>query len=133
MGTPKQKRVAKRIVENLALDKPETSSAMLENVGYSKSMARHRQKDILESKGVKEELKILGFDEDTAKGVVSDILVGDKTQDKDKLKAADMIFKVHGTYAPEKKVSLNVSANIKKKHEDIAKKYEEDLRDKILE
>lgn len=49
-----------------------------------------------------EELTKLGFDSNNAKQVVAEILNKPTAQDKDRLKAADMIFDVHGDKAPEK-------------------------------
>lgn len=107
MATTKQKKVAELIVENLKIDKPLTSGQMLEKVGYSKGIAESPSR-VIESEGVQEELKILGFDPEEAKKVVAEILTGGEN-DTVKLKAADMIFKVHSTYAPEKSVRLNLN------------------------
>lgn len=107
MATTKQKKVAKLIIENLELDKPLTSGQMLEKVGYSKGIAESPSR-VMQSEGVQEELKNYGFDSEIAKGVVAEILMAGEN-DSVKLKAADMIFKVHSTYAPEKSVNLNIN------------------------
>lgn len=109
MATTKQKRVAKLVIENLVVDKPLTGGEIVENSGYGVSMKKNPQV-ILNSEGVQEELKILGFDPHEAKKVVAEILIGGEN-DTVKLKAADMIFKVHSTYAPEKSVSLNLNVS----------------------
>lgn len=103
MATTKQKKLAKVIVANAIVDKPLNSSQMLAKVGYAETVAKHKQKDILESDGVKEELRILGFDEATAKEVVSSILKNEAEESKDRLKAAEMVFKVHGSFKESEK------------------------------
>ena len=107
MGTIRQQKLAQAIVKNIHAEEPLNKGELLESVGYAKSVAEAKPTEILEQKGVQEELIQLGFDPNTAKQVVSEILIGGEN-DNVKLKAADMIFKVHGTYAPEKSVNLNV-------------------------
>lgn len=102
MATPRQKKLAKVIVENATLDKPLNGGAMLEKVGYSKTMAKAKTKDVLESVGVQEELRAMGFTEENAKTVVQDIMLDVEKDANARLKAADMVFKVHGSYAPDK-------------------------------
>ena len=48
MATTRQRKLAKVIVENLQVDKPLNAGQMLEKVGYSKSVAEAKLKDILE-------------------------------------------------------------------------------------
>lgn len=108
MTTLRQKRVAKLVIENLELEKPLTGGQILEKTGYAPGVIKNPS-DILESKGVLHELSNYGFNTETAKGVVSEILVAGEN-DTVKLKAADMIFKVHGSYAAEKHVTLNIDA-----------------------
>ncbi len=43
-----------------------------------------------------------GFDAETAKNVVSEILIDETVEPKDRLKAAEIVFKVTGDFAPEK-------------------------------
>lgn len=106
MATVKQKRVAKKVIENITSDKPLTGGEIVANSGYGPSMKKNPQV-ILNSEGVKKELIRNGFDPEEAKRVVAEILVGGEN-DMVKIKAADMIFKVHGTYAPEKHANLNI-------------------------
>jgi len=107
MASIRQKRVARKLVENLASTNPATKQEIVESSGYSHLTADRVSKNIIESKGVQEELVLLGFNETRAKQVVSEILERGE-DDGVKLKAADMIFKVHGTYAAERHVNLNV-------------------------
>lgn len=59
-----------------------------------------------------EELQKLGFDTNNAKRVVSEILNDDTNEPKDRLKAAENVFKVNGDYAPEKRLNLNANMDI---------------------
>lgn len=102
MPTPKQKRIAKLIVENAGLTKPLTGGELAENSGYSKSM-QDNPKRVIDVIGVQEELEVLGFTEYAAKTVVSDILNNQNIDPNTRLKAADQVFKIKGTYAAEKK------------------------------
>lgn len=81
---------------------------LVASVGYSEKVADKKSTEILESKGVQEELAILGFDVETAKRVVGQIAL-EGENDNVKLKASEMIFKVHGTFAAEKHVNLNIN------------------------
>lgn len=94
------------MVDNLSLDKPKTAGEVLKSVGYGTGL-QNQPKRVLQSEGVQEELKNYGFDPEEAKRIVGEILVGGEN-DTVKLKAADMIFKVHSTYAPEKSLNVNV-------------------------
>lgn len=104
MATLRQKKLARAIVENAKKPQSDTAGQMLEKVGYATSVAKHKPSEILEADGVQEELQELGFDPESAKKVVQSILT--KGKEENRLKAADMIFKVHSTYAPEKSISL---------------------------
>lgn len=134
MPTIKQKRVAKLIIENQTLDKPKTDIEILKSSNYSTTTAETKSTKIINSEGVKEALNDYGFNEDNAKSVVASIL-NDETKDANaRLKASDMVFKVHGTYAPEKRVTANIdlTPNNNKDTEDLAQKYEEELIQKYL-
>ena len=112
MATLKQQNLAKAIIENAKEDKPKTAGELLESVGYAPTTAVGEPGRTIEQKGVQDELERLGFNEDAAKQVVADILSkGEK--DTDRLKAADLIFKVQGSYAPEKhQVQADIKTNI---------------------
>ncbi len=102
MSTQRQKKLARLIVENASLDKPLNGGRMLEKVGYSKNLVKQPGR-VLNADGVQEELEILGFTEANAKKVVQEIMLDEKADRPSRLKAADMVFKVQGTYAPEKR------------------------------
>ena len=118
MATTKQKRVAKLIIENTKLDKPLTDGEIVENSGYGVSMKKNAFV-VLESEGVKEELEAQGFTEENAMKVVQEIMLNEKVEPNARLKATDQVFKVRGTYAPEKKA--------------IAHLYNDEHRDKAKE
>ncbi len=104
MPTVKQRRVAKLIIENTTLDKPLNGGEIVENSGYGKKMKLY-PKRVIETKGVEEELKSLGFTEENAKSVVTEIMLNPKEKSDTRLKATDQVFKVHGSY-DEKDVSF---------------------------
>ena len=102
MRTPtlKQKRVAKQIVEAIKLDSPPTGGEIVENSGYGKSMRLFPGR-ILESLGVKEELKRLGFSVEAADQVIWEMLHEGKKEET-KIKAAQEIYKRMGAYEDTK-------------------------------
>lgn len=123
MTTTKQKKLAHEIVKNASKEKPDTAGSLLEKVGYAEGLVKQPGR-VIEAPGVQEELARLGFDPVAAKSVVAEILyAGDN--DASRLKAADMIFKVHGTYAAEKHISLNVEVETSEKIKDAATKLNE--------
>ena len=71
------------------------------------------------AKKQKEALEELGFNENTAKEVVGSILKDETIEPQHRLKAAEQVFKVHGSYAPEKSVSVNIE--VKQNREKLAK------------
>ena len=100
MSTIRQERLAKNIVKNLQEQRWNSLKDLLCASGYSKLTSSKDQRAIIQKKGVRECLVKLGFNEDTAKAIVSEILL--LGEESNRLRAAEMIFKVHGTYAPEK-------------------------------
>ena len=112
MATIRQERVAQLIIENAKLDKPLNGGELLEKVRYGKISKQPSR--ILKSKGVKEVLKKSGFTEDNAKNVVQKIMLDEDIEPNARLKATDQVFKVEGSYAPEKSVNLNIEVPIGK-------------------
>jgi len=98
--TLKQQKIAKAVVDNLQGKNHDTAKVMLVNAGYGKGVAKS-PKRVFKSKGFKKELKRLGFDEDSAKKVVTEIMIEGKEENR--LRATDQVFKVHGSYATDKK------------------------------
>lgn len=105
----RQKKLARAIVDNLKSDEPLTKEAILVSVGYSPTTANADPGRMMELDGVKEELEKLGFSEGNAKRVVGSILDNEEEKSSDRLKAAEMVFKVHGTFAGEQpKTQTNI-------------------------
>lgn len=101
MATERQKKVASLIVENLKLEEPLNAGQIVEKSRYSQSMVI-KPGVVINSEGVQEELKILGFDEHSAKKVVAEIMLDSTVKPEARLKATDQVFKLKGSYAPEK-------------------------------
>ena len=107
---------------------------MLVSVGYTENVARHKPEEIIQGEGVQEELRLMGFTEENAMNVVSEIMLNPDAQDNNRLKASEMVFKVKGTFAPEKKAVMNMNVEVNNKDaQDIADKYEEELKNKLIE
>jgi len=130
--TEKQKKLAKVLIENSKSDKPLNKTELLVKVGYTKNTAGAKQSEIINSEGVKKELALMGFSEDKAREVVGKILDDNNLDPNPRLKAADMVFKVFGTYASDKinpnapqQIIINVLGNPE------AKKLSEQM-DKVL-
>lgn len=62
-----------------------------------------------------------GFDSNNAKRVVGEIMNDSIVEPKDRLKAAELTFKVHGDFAAEKSINVNVNTA------DLQKAIAEDL------
>jgi Holliday junction resolvasome RuvABC DNA-binding subunit len=107
--TPRQYRAA-RIMADIAMGKRKdikSQGDIIIAAGYSPA-TKESPKTLLNTNGVHTALNEMGFNENTAKKVVYSILTNEKAAHKDRLKASDMVFKVHGTYAAEKHVNVNV-------------------------
>lgn len=134
MPTILQEKLADEIVKNVKLKKPKNKKELLVSVGYAELTATQNASAVLEQKGVQEALEERGFTEDNAKRVVEKILNSDKTEPNARLKAADMVFKVHGSYAPDKHLNINLGQKYDPKDKAIVElrnKYEEELRTKL--
>lgn len=111
MATPKQEKLAKKLIDLRYQDKPQnTLKDILLQVGYSYTTAKDMARDIITSKGVQESLEKYGFSEGAAKAVAVKILAEGKEENQ--VKIIQEIFKVKGTYAPEKRVNLNVFVEV---------------------
>lgn len=102
MATEKQKKVAELIIQNASLDKPLNGGEILEKVGYSEGIQEYPAK-VINSEGVQQVLEDYGFTEENAKRVVTEIMLDPLKEPNARLKATDQVFKVRGSYAPEKK------------------------------
>lgn len=124
MSTIRQQKLAEAIVNNLSADKPLNKKELLVSAGYTEITAEAAASTIIEQKGVQQELIKRGFSTEKAKEVVAEILEFGEN-DSVKLKAADMIFKTHGDYAPEKHAVANYDLTLTQQ--------ETELRDTILD
>lgn len=67
---------------------------------------------VLESVGTRLALEEEGFTTENAKNVVQKILNSEESEDRDRLKAADMVFKVTGAYASDQIAKEAVQNNV---------------------
>lgn len=109
MSTNLQKNLAENIVKNLKRKKPLNKKELVVSSGYGAVSAESSAHIILEQKGVQEELENLGFTESNAKKVVAEILLDPKQKGDTRINAAKEVFKVEGSYAPEKTQALNLN------------------------
>ena len=112
MPTQKQKKVAEAIVENIHSPNPLNGGDIVEKSGYGKSMRLFPGR-ILESKGVKEHLKQLGFSLEAADQVIWRLLHTGKKEET-KIKAAQEIYKRMGGYAESNEQAKTIIINIDK-------------------
>jgi hypothetical protein len=109
MPTVLQQNLAKEIIQNTKRKKPKNKGELVEMGGYSKTVAEAKPQVIIDQKGVQEALDDFGFSENNAKKVVSSIMLNEKTDPNPRLKATDQVFKVHGSYAPDKNININMN------------------------
>lgn len=124
MATIKQKKAAKRMVENGGI----ASVAMLE-VGYSPNTAKTPQK-LTESEGFKEiweELIPKRLVVQTHKKILLKT-ASDGQPHPDAVKGVDMAYKVDDAYAPEKHINLNLEPKANPIIEELAEKLNELLK-----
>ncbi len=135
MSTLRQKNLAKAIIANASAEVPLTKKELVVSSGYTEMSAQSSAHIILEQQGVKDALNDFGFTEEAAKEVVGKILKDETVQPKDRLKASELVFKVHGSFAPEKRIDAVINLNnktISEEERNIVEEYEEKLRLKML-
>ena len=108
MPTFLQEKLADEIVKNIKRKKPKNKKELVVSSGYSEISAESSAHIILEQKGVRVALEEMGFTEENAKKVVQSIMLNERVDPSARLKATDQVFKVEGSYAPEKSINLNV-------------------------
>ena len=124
MTTQRQKKVAELLVKNSTLDNPLNMGEIVEKSRYSQSMVI-KPSQVINSIGVQKELEVLGFNEVNAKQVVSEIMLNPETDANTRLKATDQVFKVQGTYAPDKTINVNVEIESSQEIIDLTKRLDE--------
>ena len=102
----RQRALAQEIIKNAKEKNRRTAGQLVESVGYSRSTSIKKPGEILDGIGVKKALQEYGFTEENAKRVVTTIL--NRGKEENRLKASDIIFKVHGSYAPDRNININV-------------------------
>ena len=83
-----------------------TDAEIVRAAGYKQSIEDAPAK-VLGNPGVLEALDDLGFNEDTAKKVIAKILNSNESKDENKIRAADLVFKVKGSYAADPNIKEN--------------------------
>lgn len=103
-----RQRKAARLIADTALGKTgyKTDKEIVTAAGYSDSV-REVPGKVLETSGVMEALDELGFTSENAKKVVQKILNNEEAEHRDRLKAADMVFKVKGDYVADQNIKEN--------------------------
>ena len=97
MPTVRQKRLAEVIIKNSTTDKPLNAGEMLENAGYKPSSVNYPRR-VIQSAGVQQVLHDYGFNEDNAKKVVASVLLDENCEPSIRLRAADLVFKICGSF-----------------------------------
>lgn len=135
MPSLRQRKVAKVIIDSVKKGETPTGIEILKRSNYSKSTSETKSTYVIQSEGVQQALTEAGFSEDGAKKVVQEIMYNPKVDASARLKATDQVFKVHGSYAPEKTVNVNVKADVKdmSKFEIVRQRYEDELKKEIIE
>jgi hypothetical protein len=133
--TVRQKRLAEVIMENPLLPKPLTKGQMLVKAGYSPLSAEGSSASLMKQEGLIQALADRGFNEETAKSVVVDILTNEEEKSETRLNAAREVFRVFGSYAPEKSTSMHLNVDTTMEDTDmqaIRLEFEEKIRNKII-
>ena len=131
MPTALQEKLAEKIIENATSSSPiKSKKGLIESVGYSGDYADNRPSEIINAKGTQEALRKRGFNPETAKEVVGEIMLNDEVAPSDRLRACGEVFKVCGSYAPEKQihVDVNLRAYAELNDEQLAKLLADDTK-----
>lgn len=111
MPNLRQRKAAKNFVEAIQSGEVITAGEILKRSDYAESVQKVPHA-VFESEGFKEALEEIGFTEDNAKKVVAEIMLNENVNPSARLEAAKEVFKVHGTYAPEKHVNTNLNLEL---------------------
>lgn len=124
--TERQRKLGEIVAEAFINGEVLTDKALAQEAGYAggASVATLPDKKLAES------LKLAMFSVDNAQEIVGEIMANPDNSAADRLKAADMVFKSFGSYAPEKKITLDIksNANVSPELEKVRLKYEAELR-----
>jgi hypothetical protein len=116
VSTIKQMKLGRELAKDLkSLKKPRNKMQLMVASGYSETHARHSPHVVFKQPGTINAINVAleqeGFTTENAKRVVQNILNQAHAENKDRLKAAELIFKVEGAYAAEKSINLDVTAD----------------------
>lgn len=117
-STLKQKQLAKNLAVNAVDFRYKTLKELLLASGYALTTSSWQAAQIIGNEGVQEELAKLGFNAKAFKARVSEILLGG--DDSDSLRAAEIIAKTLGLYAPEKSITITGTLEVLKELENEA-------------
>lgn len=123
----RQRKLGEIVAEAFINGEDVSGKALVEAAGYAKNSP---PAVILSSKKAQEAISQALFSVDNAQEIVGEIMSNPDNDPTDRLKAADMVFKSYGSYAPEKKINLDVrmGAKVSPEMETVRLKYEEELR-----
>jgi len=127
MGTLKEQVLASKVAETFRTGADKTQGQLIQEAGYSPVSAQN-PKIIFNQPGFREELAKLGFSLDAADQTVNNLLINGK-EENTRLKAADMVYKRLGGYAPDRTLNISVKGDIKEFEQfaELREKYEAEL------
>lgn len=116
VSTIRQMKLGHELAKDLkAARKPRNKKELLVAAGYSPVTAEATPHVIFRQEGtinaINVALESQGFSEENAKKVVQEIMNTPHAEHKDRLKAAELVFKVTGSFAAEKQINLNVDTD----------------------
>lgn len=125
--TLKQKTLAHLVADAINNGSDKSQGQLIQEAGYSPVTAEN-PKIVFNQDGFKKELAKLGFSINAADQQVNNLLVNGKKEET-KLKAADLIYKRLGGYAPDRTINVSVKGNIKEfeQFKELREKYEAEL------
>ena len=95
-----RQRLVQNIINNQKTQRYKNLVELMVASGFSRSYANSDGYLIIKDPRIQEQLVKFGFNELTAKAIITEIAFCG--EEGNRLKAAQEMFKVHGTYAPEK-------------------------------
>lgn len=131
--TPKQRAAARRLVENLYSDKPEDLGVILEDIGYSKSIALNPFM-VTESVGFKQAVRDLGLTEElVTNALVDDIKKKPQSRVQELKLAAEVLGMVKREEPDEKPKSVNTYNFIfSPETQEKVRKIEEEIKQQLI-
>lgn len=122
MPTNLQRNLAREIISNSKRKKPLNKKQLVVSSGYGEVTADRHASEVIEQVGVLEALNDFGFSVDNAKKVVGNILNDERVKPETRIRASEQVFKVHGTYAPDKSININIEADASNEVKELTEK-----------